>query len=552
MPIINRGRKARMYPIPAPVGGLNALAPLSAMPPGDASVMENLFPFANHVGTRAGFSTLATASSIEANNEGFSVLMAYNAGTVQTLFGCFWYYSAANTSYKLRIYSIATDGTLTTSRETVTVASSDELRDVGEWTMFTSGAGTSYLIFSMWTNILGTVTHTPQAYDGSSWSSPAITGVPVSHCGIHAHQKRLWFYPGIKTANKPLSAYYLPVGAVAGAVVEFPLGQVATKGGVIVAMRTWTLDGGEGGADDLAVFVTSEGQAIVYRGTDPSASATWGLVGVFDVGRLATPVAGQGTFYQFTRDSAAMKYGADLVFLAEIGITTASRALRPQESDKDFSLSAKIRPLLTDAATVYGQFGTGGAAIPIHWKMAHFPTFRQLIVNIPTSRDGTTQAITSHWYVMNTETGAWTKFSGMSAIDMIQFGAYVYFVANDRKVYKYGLATSDNSSAITWECRQAYNYMDSPQNKHVTLMQPVMRWTGNFSMTAEIDADFNPGTISSYTSYTVAAEANVQPWLTANDFGRAMAVHLKGQTSAGVGSWYATNLVVKDSAGLVG
>lgn len=50
-----------------------------------------------------------------------------------------------------------------------------------------------------------------------------------------------------------------------------------------MAAETWTLDSGEG-LDDYLVVTTSEGQVGVFRGTDPTSVATWGLVGVWNLG----------------------------------------------------------------------------------------------------------------------------------------------------------------------------------------------------------------------------------------------------------------------------
>ena len=55
------------------------------------------------------------------------------------------------------------------------------------------------------------------------------------------------------------------MAAVAGAASMFDLGQIFTEGGYLMAMATWTVDAGYG-VDDLAVFITSEGEVAVYRG----------------------------------------------------------------------------------------------------------------------------------------------------------------------------------------------------------------------------------------------------------------------------------------------
>jgi hypothetical protein len=45
-----------------------------------------------------------------------------------------------------------------------------------------------------------------------------------------------------------------------------------------MAMGTWTLDAGYG-VDDYAVFITNNGEAIVYKGSDPSDPNDWSLIG---------------------------------------------------------------------------------------------------------------------------------------------------------------------------------------------------------------------------------------------------------------------------------
>ena len=73
-----------------------------------------------------------------------------------------------------------------------------------------------------------------------------------------------------------MSFFYLPIDSITGTVSEFPLGALFSKGGYLMAMGTWTIDGGFG-TDDYCVFISSEGQAVVYKGTDPSSSTTWAL-----------------------------------------------------------------------------------------------------------------------------------------------------------------------------------------------------------------------------------------------------------------------------------
>ena len=560
----NRRQQAFPLPIPAPVGGLNTRDALAAMPPGDASVMLNVFPYADRVETRAGYTTFATAATTDPGGgllavEGFRTLMEWAAkGSTQALGAYYWGENVAGVvKTRLRIYLINDNGTLTNSREAVTLASTNTLSSLGEWTQFTAASGTSYLVIPVTINN-GAETFTPQAYDGTNWTAPAITGVPAGTAGSHSHQGRLWFYGSVDTTNAPkgLSAWYLPTGAIAGAATGFNIGPYASKGGTIVSMRTWTADGGTGGSDDRAVFVTDQGQAVIYAGTDPATSATWALVGVFDIGRPASsfPYVGSGALPAWvTRDAVAMKYGADLLLLLDDGVSTASGVLGGREPGKDYSISSKIRPSFTDAAL------SSARARP--WKMVFLPTRRQLIATLaatitytsPPSGIATSKVTSCTWFVMNTETGAWTQFDSMNVLDARPYEDHLYFIDGGSSVYKYGSATDDSGADMVFDVRQAYNYMGSPVNKLATLMQPMLRATGNFQLTAEADADFSAGTISAYSTYTVASAQNLQPWISPAKYGRAFAPHLKGKVVASAGgvlSWYSTNWIAKH-AGLI-
>src|SRR6185436_9262950 len=96
---------------------------------------------------------------------------------------------------------------------------------------------------------------------------------------VNVFKGRLFFIP-----KASLSFWYLPAGAAGGALAEFDLSGEAVKGGYLMAMATWTRDGGSG-VDDFAVFITSEGEAIVYQGTNPNSSTTWAKVGSYTIGK---------------------------------------------------------------------------------------------------------------------------------------------------------------------------------------------------------------------------------------------------------------------------
>ena len=150
---------------------------------------------------------------------------------------------------------------------------------------------------------------TPLLYNGSTWATTAITGPTAANlvwCNVH--QRRLWV-----GEEDSLSAWYLAVNNVSGAATEFPLAGIFRLGGFIMAMGTWTRDAGDG-MDDVAVFLTSEGECAIYSGTDPSDAALWLLVGVFRIGK---PI-GRRCF---------VSAGSDLIIVTQDGFVPLSAIL---------------------------------------------------------------------------------------------------------------------------------------------------------------------------------------------------------------------------------
>jgi hypothetical protein len=344
-------------------------------------------------------------------------------------------------------------------------------------------------------------------------------------------------------------------GAISGTLVNFPVASQFHKGGTVVDMQTWPMDSGQGGVDDRIAFITNLGEAVVYEGTDPASAATWRFVGTFDISPPTDSTAatnGRG-------DNITMRFGPDVLLCLRDGIASL-RAL-VQGDLNPYEICAKVRPLLAGApATLLAASNAlvGNATFVCQMKMAYLHQQRRLLFIVPTGST-TVQAspneiysITTDVYAMNTETGAWMKWTGMNILDVVDTPTGMYFIDGSLKVYKYdGTATSDNGTAITFECRQAYNYLNSPANKQVTVAQPMLYATGNFSADFQMDADFNGGTISSYPSVTIGSPQVYQPQMTQTQYGRALAPHFKGQTTTGVVSWYSTNVSYIPSGGPV-
>jgi hypothetical protein len=212
----NRQRVVGQATVPAPVGGWDAESPLSDMPRNHAVVLDNWFPRPGYVEVRRGhrYHAWDAGSSVEPVRS----LMVWQGTTSSKLF------AASNDT----IYDVTSRGQATSSVTSLT-------NPDWQWVNFTN-AGASYLYAVNGADA-------PRHYNGSTWATPTITGITAADAvHVNVHKKRLWF-----TLNNSTKAAYLATDAIAGAATEFELGSNFDRGGYLMAMATWTRDGGSGG-----------------------------------------------------------------------------------------------------------------------------------------------------------------------------------------------------------------------------------------------------------------------------------------------------------------
>ena len=172
-------------------------------------------------------------------------------------------------------------------------------------------------------------------------------------------------FKGQPYAGRPdrLSFWYGAPGAIGGAFTEFPLQGVAKRGGGVCGMADWTLDGGQG-PDDYAVFVTTEGELLVYRGTNPSSPSTWSLVGTFTMPR---PVG-----RRFIR-----QFGGDVLLLTEGGVFSLRVLLSGVDEG---AVARKAYTRLIEPSFLALSRGRGAQQ---GWDLVPLPSFGLWLVNVP-------------------------------------------------------------------------------------------------------------------------------------------------------------------------
>lgn len=426
---------SREYTLPAPTGGWNARDNLGEMKENQAVFMINTFPNATEVSARKGYTQWATGFTSQVET-----ILTYEAGASSELFAV----SGGD------IYDITATGPITTAVHT--------------------GLNNSRLEFVNFSNTSGIYLYmvnganAPLTYNGTTWANPTLTfpsGVSSDEMSsINMHKNRVWF-----TRSGTLEAYYLDPLAISGTASLFDLSSVAQLGGELVASATWSIDAGTG-LDDLMVFFTSEGEVIVYRGTDPTTAADWLLVGVF---RIGAPVGGARCW---------IKYAGDVLVTTTDGVEPLSGALQSSRTNPRVAISDIIQPAINTAVTSYaGNFG---------WQLLDFPKGNMLILNVPVSEGGLQEQ-----YVMNSVTKAWCKFTGWNANCFSLFNDMPYFGSSTYV----GLAwtnNSDNGENITADTLQSFQpYGNASVLKRFTMARPIIRSNGNPSILANVNLDYD-------------------------------------------------------------
>jgi len=432
MAYLARKRVSGAASVPIATAGWDASSPISHMPADRAISLVNMFPKAASVGTRKGWVSHATGLGAAVES-----LLTWNGPTSAKTFG------AAGTS----IFDVTTAGAV--GAAVVTSTTNARWQGVnfgtpgGNFLWICNGAAD------------------PRHYNGTTWTTPTLTGVTgTTIINVCVFKRRLFF-----CMTGSLAFGYLPIESVAGAVSTFDLAPVFDRGGYMMAIGTWTTDGGAG-PDDFAVFISSEGQAAVFAGTDPSNALSWGLVGVYDVGQ---PIGRR----------CLCSLGADLIMLTRDGAVSLAKVSTLAESGRqEAAYTSRIRDAYAAAALVN--------AATYGWQaIDHAPT-TSLIINIPTVESTTTEQ-----YVQNVLTGAWTRYIGLNAICWGMRGDQLYFGRPGGVVARAFAQDTDNGANIVWTYRGAFVQASKDgRSAQIKMLRPTMQSSSDISASIIVNADY--------------------------------------------------------------
>lgn len=530
MPFLKRSPRAQKQvsqavTIPAPIGGLNVRDSIALMPDTDAIVLKNIFPTSYGCLVRKGFKEHATNLP----------------GKVQTLMS---YNSRSGTNVLLgavpdEIYDVTSSGDYTAATPKYTGLSNALWQHVN----FANSAGSHLVAFNgvddgIWYN--GTTYARLTAGDGIV--SGTINGVDpadVIHCCVH--QRRLWMVPVGST-----KAYYLPVDSVYGVAVSFDFGPWMSSGGYLTAIYTWSIDSGTGSDDHLAA-ITSEGQIIVYKGTDPADSSAWALVGVYSQG---TPVGRR----------CGVKYAGDIAVMTQFGLISLTQSLVSTKvaNTPDTAFTNKIQALISDLVGVYSSLDG--------WQIMVYPNANMLILNVPVSA---TQSIQ---LAMNTITKAWGQFEGINALCW-ELHYSTPFFGVDGTVYRFWEGHRDAADSagnggvkVSYEGQTAFNYFKSPGiQKHFKMARATFIGNADPGHYFAVNTDFELSTVygssimtgissgiwnQSYwnQAFWGGGDKTYKPWGSVEGIGTAGSFRIKGDASGEV-LWTSVDWIYEKAKG---
>lgn len=514
----NRGRRAVPVTISAPTGGLNGRDALNDQAPEDAFLLENWIPNNTSADTRGGYINYATGlpGAVES-------LEVYTGGAAQKVLA----FSNGG------IYDVTLGGAV--GAALATGKTSNKVT-----TAMFSNAGSQFLLIYSGADA-------PLSYDGTTLTALVITGLTGSQNTLHSpHAFKGRMY--VCQAGQ-LGFYYLAVGAIQGAATFFDLQQQSQKGGSLATITSFSEDAGNGPADYI-VFVTTEGEYIVYAGTDPSNAATWALVGRY---YGPPPIGKKGWF----------KFRGDVYFITEEGIISFAQIRAKGENDDNEYLTSKLGRFFKDAVVYQSTHG---------WCGLIYPRGGALYVNYPMTANTSGQYAQ---FVMNTNSkkGAWTQFKGWNALCWALYNRRAYFGTVDGRVCLADEGYTDNGAQIDCQCRQAWNTFDDEHgmgeaDKQFHIATFAMSASGAPSVACTVNVNYEDDAPSTSTALGAAAGSDwdVSDWdvtdwagnvatqyvsVPVGKLGYIASIWMKAASTAAQIRWFATRIILEKTKGVL-
>ena len=420
------------YILPSPIGGLNMRDSLDAMEETDAMVMDNYYPSESSVCLRNGYKAYAMCednnrveSLINFCNPQHSRLFAATEGKIVDITSGGNHIEVENLQSNFWQYVQFRDRLLLANGVDNPLSYFEDEHGLWQWQeTVLSGTG----------------------LEKNRLCKPTISKQRVFY--VESNSLCYWYADG--------------VGEVQGTLNKVDLSFLTSRGGYLSAIASWTLDGGQG-IDDLTVFITSEGEVLVYSGSNPSDADDWRMRGKYFVSR---PVG----------DNCILQYQGDIVLICEDGYVPLSSVLKLSGSNvNSVAYSDKIRGLiLSRLKNGKNLFG---------WQGIIYPRGGYALFNVPNGAQ-------FEQHVINMSSGAWCRFVGIKALCWCLFEGRLFF-GSDSGVFLFDEGHSDDGMPILGSVHQAYCSLGSARYKKILMLNPRVKSNSAFALNIYTNMDFD-------------------------------------------------------------
>lgn len=440
--------------VPPQQGGINAIAGAATAPITDALFMVNMVPSEFGVAVRLGYREYC--QPVPAGSSGIRTLIPVEPQDV---------------ALPKKMFAVTNDGIYDASAAGAVPIKVQDFATKGDpagwcsWTNMTTLAGqfllvcdmaNGYYYYNVGTGVWTKVTYGTGAGQISEKDPADGVADPTTFEFVIVWKNRVWFIQ--RNSGK---AWFLPAGTVVGSgptngVDAFAFGNKFKVGGQLKALYNWTLDGGEG-VDDYLVALSSAGDMLVYKGTDP-ATTDFIMHGSWWVGRVpeGRRVGDDNT--------------SDLLILSAYGVIQPSKLVAGLPlTDAQASISYKINPRINEVLQ---------RSIHLHgWQIKQDPKNQLTFVITPKEL-----GLPYQQFVYHTVTKGWAQFVGIPMQTAEVWDGQMYLGDADRRIYRYSGNTDRamlddggvSATAIEWESLTTFQNFGLPaQFKRVQMMRPM-------------------------------------------------------------------------------
>jgi hypothetical protein len=440
---------AQSYNLPPSVGGINALDSLAAMPPTDCVTSHNLMPSEYGMRLRAGYREWANGM----NGKPVNTLIAFEGQAADQASDRLWAVTEDG------IWNVTDFGETTPVLEydfsTLPAPSDPEGSGFGTYVEFTNDADARFLQYADEGYGLFQYDEAGQAWTIPLFDPPADPPLLAADIAfVTSWKNRLWY---IKSNSG--QAWYLEPDAQDGIATKQTFGSKMPHGGELLAIFSWTIDGGTG-IDDYLVAVGRGGDIMVYQGYDPATVPTFEMKGIWFVGE----------FPESRR--IGVDYGGELYLLSTYGVMSLRDLMQGVEiTSTPTTPSSKINRFLRPAV----EAGKDER----NWALHTYPGdgFLQIVApyddsNLVNAIQYTQNLLTRSWGLwQNVPVNCATSWSGKYLMGDKQGRVWEYAGGTDGRL----LDGSNTGASIGFDVLTSFQQPggDHTTNKRIGFIRPI-------------------------------------------------------------------------------